>query len=174
MVSLQKGIFTTSVLYSVSSECVGISAGADTPRWVPMGLFGTRWPHVGGLQQYPTAGCEGGVSSSCVSNFVLSKLLFYHGRLDTSWVKQVYSNVQCTMIYSEGFIMQGLTLNDLMPAIQPIKLSCSQNITKQSFHASLCHICINHPKGKFMINIRTFKRMHFKRVLIANNFICEQ
>lgn len=49
MVSLQKGIFTTSVLYSVSSECVGISAGADTPRWVPMGLFGTRWPHVAGF-----------------------------------------------------------------------------------------------------------------------------
>lgn len=67
-----------------------------------------------------------------------------------------------------------LTLNDLMPTIQPIRLSCSQNITKQSFHASHCHICINHPKGKFMIIIRTFNRMHFKRVLIANNFICEQ
>lgn len=48
------------------------------------------------------------VHGSCVSNYVLSKLLFYYGRLDTSWVKQVYSNVQCTMIYSEWFIMQGL------------------------------------------------------------------
>lgn len=93
MVSFQKDIFTTSVLYSVRSECVRISAGGDTPRWVPMGLFGTRWPHVAGFQQYPTAGREGGVSSSCVSNAVFSKLLFYHDRLGTSRVKQVSSNV---------------------------------------------------------------------------------
>lgn len=87
MVFLQKGIFIIFVFYFVSLECVGILVGVDIFRWVLMGLFGIRWLYVVGVQQYLIVGCEGGVFSFCVFNYVFFKLLFYYGRLDISWVK---------------------------------------------------------------------------------------